>query len=55
MFQPWSTPLAGALSGPLQYGDGARGSLDGCAPFAGDLTGLVVLVDSGRCNFALEI
>jgi hypothetical protein len=56
VFQPWSVPLAGILSGPLQYGDGAGGNLNGCAPFApGSLTGLVVLVDRGACNFSLKI
>ena len=56
VFQPWSTPLAGVVSGPVQYADGAGGNLDGCAPFtAGSLTGLVVLVDRGGCNFTLKI
>ncbi|HSG91475.1 MAG TPA: S8 family serine peptidase [Pseudomonadales bacterium] len=56
VFQPWSTPLVGAVTGPVQYGDGAGGNLDGCAPFApGSLTGLVVLVDRGACNFTLKI
>ena len=56
VFQPWSTPLAGVLSGPVQYGDGAGGNLDGCAPFsAGSLTGMVVLIDRGACNFTLKI
>jgi minor extracellular serine protease Vpr len=56
VFQPWSTPLGGLVSGPGQYGDGAGGNLNGCAPFApGSLTGLVVLVDRGACNFTLKI
>lgn len=57
VFQPWSTPLGGsAISGPVQYGDGAGGNLNGCAPFtAGSLSGLVVLVDRGACNFTLKI
>jgi hypothetical protein len=59
VFQPWSRPLedAGAiLSAQLQYGDGAGGNLNGCAAFAaGSLTGLVVLVDRGTCDFSLKI
>ena len=56
VFQPWSTPLAGIVSGTVQYADGAAGNLDGCLPFAaGSLTGLVVLVDRGACNFTLKI
>ena len=56
VFQPWSVPLSSVLSGPVQYGDGAGGNLNGCAPFApGSLTGLIVLVDRGACNFTLKI
>lgn len=56
VFQPWSTAPVGVVSGPLQYADGAGGNLNGCAPFApGSLTGLVVLVDRGGCNFTLKI
>ncbi|MCB9006919.1 MAG: S8 family serine peptidase [Ardenticatenaceae bacterium] len=56
VFQPWSVAPAGVISGPVQYADGAGGNLDGCAPFAADsLTGLVVLVDRGACNFTLKI
>lgn len=56
VFQPWSMPLTDAISGPLQYGDGADGNLDGCAGFAaGSLDGMVVLVDRGGCNFTLKI
>ncbi len=56
VFQPWSVAPAGVISGPVQYADGAGGNLDGCAPFAaGSLTGLVVLVDRGACNFTLKI
>lgn len=56
VFQPWSVAPTSVISGPVQYGDGAGGNLDGCAPFAaGSLTGLVVLVDRGACNFTLKI
>jgi subtilisin family serine protease len=44
VFQPWSAKLAGVISGPVQYGDGAGGNLLGCAPFAqGSLAGKIVL------------
>jgi hypothetical protein len=56
VFQPWSVPLAGVLTGPVQYGNGAGDNLNGCKAFApGSLTGLVVLVDRGACNFTLTI
>jgi minor extracellular serine protease Vpr len=56
VFQPWSAPLTSVISGPVQYGDGAGGNLNGCAPFApGSLSGLIVLVDRGACNFTLKI
>ncbi|HEX7034973.1 MAG TPA: S8 family serine peptidase [Pseudomonadales bacterium] len=56
VFQSWSTPPAGVIQGPLLYGDGAGGNLDGCAPFApGSLAGAVVLVDRGTCNFTAKI
>lgn len=55
-FQPWSTPPAGVISGPVQYGNGAGGNLNGCAAFSsGSLAGKVVLVDRGGCNFTLKI
>lgn len=56
VFQSWSTPPGGVLSGPVQYADGAGGNLNGCAPFApGSLTGLIVLVDRGGCFFTTKI
>jgi minor extracellular serine protease Vpr len=56
VFQPWSTPLAAAVEAPLQYGNGAGGNLNGCATYpAGSLTGKIVLVDRGACNFTLKI
>ena len=55
-FQPWSVPLTTVKQGPAQYGNGAGGNLNGCAAFpAGSLTGKVVLVDRGACNFSLKI
>jgi subtilisin family serine protease len=56
VYQPWSAPLTTVIEAPVQYGDGAGGNLDGCAPFApGSLSGLIVLVDRGACNFTLKI
>lgn len=56
VFQPWSAPLAAAVSGPLQYGNGAGGNLNGCAAFpAGSLAGKIVLVDRGVCSFSIKI
>ena len=63
-----SAPLTSIISGPVRYGDGAGGNLDGCSlgttqdpraprsgPFPpGSLTGLLVLVDRGACNFTRE-
>jgi len=58
-FQPWSEPLEtdGAIVGAaVQYGDGAGGNLNGCTAFAaGSLTGKIVLVDRGACDFSLKI
>jgi len=56
VFQPWSVPLedAGAVEAPVQYGDGAGGNLNGCAPFGTSLAGKIVLVDRGVCNFTLK-
>jgi minor extracellular serine protease Vpr len=69
VFQSWSAPPASALSGPVQYGDGMGGNLLGCsldatgnstdpadAPFPpGSLTGKIVLVNRGTCNFSIKI
>lgn len=54
-FQPWSVPLTSIIEAPMIYGDGAGGNLDGCAPFTTDLSGFIVLVDRGACNFTLKI
>jgi len=62
VWQPWSAPLTSVIEGPVQYGDGAGGNVDGCtvapAPgsFApGSLAGKIVLVDRGDCDFSLKI
>ena len=56
VFQDFSVAPVGLISGPLQYGDGGGGNLDGCSAFAaGSLTGKAVLVDRGACEFGLKI
>jgi subtilisin family serine protease len=56
VFQPWSKPLTAPIEGPVQYGNGAGGNLNGCASFpAGSLAGKIVLVDRGTCDFTLKI
>jgi len=56
IFQTWSVPLAGVVTAPVQYGNGAGGNLNGCAAFpAGSLAGKIVLVDRGACNFTLKV
>ncbi len=53
-WQPWSAAPT-LVSGPLQYGNGVGGDLNGCDPFpAGSLTGKIVLVDRGTCNISLK-
>ena len=56
VFQSWSAPLTAVIQAPVQYGDGAGLNLNGCAAFApGSLTGRIVLVDRGVCNFSDKI
>ncbi|MCE7939499.1 MAG: hypothetical protein DYG90_13140, partial [Chloroflexi bacterium CFX6] len=56
VFQPWSVPPASVVQAPVQYGNGANGNVDGCAPFApGSLAGRIVLVNRGTCNFTLKV
>lgn len=56
VFQPWSVALSAPVQGSLQYGNGAGGNLDGCQAFtARSLTGKIVLVDRGICNFSLKV
>ena len=56
VFQPWSAPLTEAIEGPVQYGDGAGGNLDGCAQFpAESLAGKLVMVDQGGCAFSDKV
>ena len=56
VFQPWTAPLSGVIEGPVQYGNGAGGNLDGCAQFpAESLAGKLVLVDWGGCPFSDKV
>jgi subtilisin family serine protease len=59
VWQDWSTPLEVAypdgVEAPVIYGDGAGGNLNGCSAFTTDLSGYIVLVDRGACNFTLKI
>jgi minor extracellular serine protease Vpr len=56
VFQPWAAPLSGVIEGPVQYGDGAGGNLDGCVQFpAESLAGKLVLVDRGGCAFSDKV
>ncbi|MEM9773856.1 MAG: S8 family serine peptidase [Chloroflexota bacterium] len=55
VFQPWAVPQEGALTAPAQYGDVDGTNLNGCEPFTGDLSGLIVLVDRGACAFSVKI
>ncbi|MCG8432911.1 MAG: S8 family serine peptidase, partial [Gammaproteobacteria bacterium] len=55
VFQPWSGALTSTIAGPVTYGDGAGGNLNGCAPFLpGSLSG-IVFVDRGACSFTTKI
>jgi subtilisin family serine protease len=57
VFQSWSHELDFAMTNvPVQFGDGAGGNLLGCDPFpAGSVSGEVVLVNRGVCNFSAKI
>lgn len=55
LYQTWSPPITGPLTGAIQYGDGAGGNLNGCAPLAaGSLAGKALLVDRGVCAASLK-
>jgi hypothetical protein len=54
--QLWSADLTATIEGPVVYGNGSGGNLNGCAAFpAGSLAGQIVFVDRGACNFSLKI
>jgi minor extracellular serine protease Vpr len=55
-FQTWSISPeeTGVITGTLVYGNGDGTNLLGCSEFDVDLTGQVVLMDRGDCNFTLK-
>lgn len=55
VFQPWSVPLAATTEAYVIYGDTDGDNADGCVAFDGDLSGYIVLVDRGACDFSLKI
>lgn len=56
VLQPWAPPITTPIAGPLQYGNGASGNLNGCAAFPPDsLAGKVLLVDRGVCNISAKM
>jgi minor extracellular serine protease Vpr len=62
VFQPWSAPLTSTIEGPVFYPNStlqkSQGCLDaaGTNPYAaGELAGLIVLIDRGNCSFSLKV
>ena len=55
VFQTFSVPLTSRIEAPVIYGDLDGDNLNGCAPFSNDLSGYIVLIDRGACNFSLKI
>jgi len=55
VFQTFSVPVTSRIEAPVIYGDLDGDNLNGCAPFSNDLSGYIVLVDRGACNFSLKI
>ena len=57
VFQTWSTAPTETITADVIYADsdGDGINLDGCAAFAEDLTGYIVLVDRGACSFTSKI
>lgn len=51
--QLWAPALEEAVTAPTIHA-GALGNALGCAPFTQDLTGLIVVMDRGECNFTLK-
>ena len=56
VWQSWSVDpnSDGVVSGTLIYGNGDSTNTLGCSTYSADLTGLVVLVDRGSCDFTLK-
>lgn len=55
VFQSFSVPVTTPIQAPLIYGDTDGDNKDGCAAFDGDMSGYIVLVDRGSCNFSLKV
>ena len=57
VFQTWSTAPTETITADVIYADndGDANNLDGCALFAEDLSGYIVLVDRGTCSFTSKI
>ncbi len=56
VLQSFGPGLTAAISGPVQYGDGAGGNLNGCAAFAaGSLTGKIAFIDRGVCAISIKV
>ncbi len=62
VFQPWSTPLAGTIEGPVTYPPAAGGKSLGCSddlganPYAaGEYAGKIVFVDRGTCAISFKV
>ena len=55
VFQTFSVPVTSRIEAPVIYGDLDGDNLNGCAPFSNDLSGYIVLIDRGACNFSLKI
>ncbi|MEM8534022.1 MAG: S8 family serine peptidase [Chloroflexota bacterium] len=54
IIQPWGPSIDAVTSGPLQYGDGEGGNLNGCAPFEEAETDKAILVDRGACAVSVK-
>ena len=54
VFQPWSPEPTEVIIAEAAFPTDSVGLRNGCAPFDVDLTGLVVLIDRGGCNFTLK-
>ncbi|HEX2912182.1 MAG TPA: S8 family serine peptidase [Chloroflexia bacterium] len=54
--QPWAPVLTAPVSGPVQYGDGAGGNLNGCAAYpAGTFSGKIAFIDRGVCAISVKV
>ena len=51
--QPWAPPLAEVITAETVHADNLGNAL-GCEPFSQDLSGQIVVMDRGACNFTLK-